>query len=76
VQFASSASILPVDHPEIMELASKGRIKGITAHGELQMPDGCFLRIDAPKTYLTYGLGMSLRTLARDPLHAAGRLSV
>ncbi len=76
IQFSSTATILPNDHPEITELASKGLIKSITSHGELDLPDVCFVRIDFPKTYLTYGLGMSLRQLAKDPLNAAGRLAV
>jgi general stress protein 26 len=76
VQFASTATILSSDHPEIVDLAKRGRIKAITSHGERDMPDGCFLRIDPPKLYLTYGLGMSLRRLAKDPLNAAGRLAL
>ncbi len=76
VQFASTAFIVPTDHPEIRELANAGRLKNVTSHGELEMADGCFVRIETPATYLTYGLGMSLRDLARDPLNAAGRLPV
>ncbi len=76
VHFGSTAAILRVDDPEIKALVAKGHLNGITSHNELQMPDGCFLRIDPPATYLTYGLGMSLRTLAKDPLHAAGRLAL
>jgi general stress protein 26 len=76
IQFASTATILPTDHPSIIEGVREGRLKRITSHGEIEMPDGCFIRIEAPATYLTYGLGMSLRDLARDPLNAGGRLIV
>jgi hypothetical protein len=74
VQFASTAEVLAQDHPDVVRLAAEGRLKAITGHGELTLPGGCFVRIAAPATYLTYGLGLSLRRLMKDPLHASARV--
>lgn len=74
IQFATTAELLAADHPDVVALVAAGRLKAITGHGELDRPDGCVLRIAPPRTYLTYGLGLSLRQLVRDPLNAAGRV--
>jgi Pyridoxamine 5'-phosphate oxidase len=74
VQFAATAELLAVDHPDVVALAAAGRLKAITGHGELELPDGCVVRITPSHAIHTYGLGMPLRTLAKDPLNAAGRV--
>jgi general stress protein 26 len=72
VQFQGTAEILDNDDPHVRELAAAGRLKAISAHGELELPTGCVLRITPGRRLITYGLGMSLRRLLRDPLDAAG----
>jgi hypothetical protein len=72
VQFQGTAEILDLDDPELRALAAAGRIAAVTGHGELDRPGGCFLRIRPGRRLHTYGLGMSLRALLRDPLNAAG----
>ena len=74
VQFCSTAELLAVDHPDVVRLAAEGRLKSITGHGELTLDRGCFVRIAAPERYFTYGLGLPLRKLIRDPLNAAARV--
>ncbi len=74
IQFAATAEVLPVDHPDVVALAGAGKLKAITSHGELDLPDGCIVRITPGRTFHTYGLGMSLRALAKNPLGAAGRV--
>jgi general stress protein 26 len=76
VQFQAAAEVLALDDPEITRLVQGGRLKSITSHGELDDPDNCFLRITPGRTAHTYGLGMSLWRLIRDPLHAAGRVEL
>ncbi|HEX6416913.1 MAG TPA: pyridoxamine 5'-phosphate oxidase family protein [Acidimicrobiales bacterium] len=76
VQFQAVAEILGVDDPGVRRLAGAGRLKAITGHGELELPDGCVVRITPPRRVLTYGLGMSLRRLVRDPLDAAGAVEL
>ncbi|HEX6425550.1 MAG TPA: pyridoxamine 5'-phosphate oxidase family protein [Acidimicrobiales bacterium] len=76
VQFQAVAEILEVDDPGVRRLADAGRLKAITGHGELDLPDGCVVRITPPRRVLTYGLGMPLRRLVRDPLDAAGAVEL
>jgi hypothetical protein len=75
VQYASTAELLAPDDPVVRGLAADGRLKSITAHGELDLPGGCFVRIAAPSVVHTYGIGLSLISLMRNPLDAAGRVS-
>jgi general stress protein 26 len=76
VQFQGVAEILSADDPRILDLVKAGHLKSITSHGELDLPDGCFLRITPARKLNTYGLGMPLRQLLRDPLHAAGTVEL
>lgn len=73
IQFQATAEVLATDHPDIAALVERGELTGVTSHGELDLPDGCFVRITPGATIHTYGLGMSLWQLVRDPLAAAGR---
>lgn len=75
IQFAGTAELLAAEHPDIVALARSGRLKAITSHGEFELPAGCFVRITPDTTIHTYGLGLSLRALAKDPLNAAGRVT-
>lgn len=72
VQFQAEATILPADDPEIRRLAERGELSSIVGHGELDLPGGSFIRIEVPQRLHTYGLGMSLLELIRDPLGGAG----
>ncbi|CAA9380756.1 MAG: hypothetical protein AVDCRST_MAG66-258, partial [uncultured Pseudonocardia sp.] len=76
IQFEATVEVLEADDPSVVALVADGSVKPITSHGELDDPDGCFLRITPTGTLHTFGLGMSLRRLMRDPLHAAGRVSL
>ena len=72
LQFQGRARILDLDDPDLRRLVDAGRLKGVTSHGELELPGGCFVRVTPNGRVNTYGLGMSLRQLLRDPLGAAG----
>ena len=76
VQFAATAEVLALDDPQILRLVETGRLKGITGHGELDLPDGCFLHITPSAVVHTYGLGLPLRRLLRDPLNAGGKVAL
>ncbi|MDD9368863.1 MAG: pyridoxamine 5'-phosphate oxidase family protein [Acidimicrobiales bacterium] len=76
VQFQASASVLANDDPEIVRLASAGRLDDVTGHGELDLDGGCFLRIALPARAVTYALGMSLWHVLRNPLDAAGEVDL
>ena len=70
VQFQGTAELLSPDHPEIVALLRTGRLKKITAHGALALPDACFIRVTPGRRICTYGLGVPLLTLLRDRFHA------
>ena len=76
IQFRATVELLGTDHPSIAALIENGRMKPITSHGELDHPDGCFLRVTPAGVLHTYGLGMSIRRLMKDPINAAGRVSL
>lgn len=73
VQFQARATVLALDDPEVSAHVAAGRLKRVTAHGELDEPDGCFLRIEQVGSVHTYGVGVSTIGLVKDPLHAGGR---
>ena len=60
IQFQTSAAVVDNADPEIVRLATAGRLDRITAHGELTLDGGCFLRLALPARAVTYALGMSL----------------
>ena len=70
--FQTTARVLDLDHPELRSAAATGDLKAVTGHGELELPGGVFLQVALPRKVVTYGLGMSLLSLVRDPMHAAG----
>lgn len=74
IQFQATAALLAIDSDEIVALSGDGRLGAITGHGELDLPDSCIIRIDLPQRVHTYGLGMSLWELARDPLGGSGEV--
>lgn len=74
IHFEATAELFERHDPLVRRLAEAGRLRVITAHGELDRADGCFVRITPADVLHTYGLGLPLRTLIRDPLHAAGRV--
>ena len=76
IQFEATVDVLGNDDPSVVALVQSGTMKPITSHGELENPDGCFLRITPTGTLHTYGLGMSIRRLMKDPIDAAGRVSL
>jgi general stress protein 26 len=70
VQFAATAELVPVNDPAVAPLMNNGRLKRITSHGELDSPDSTFIRLTPARKVFTYGIGVPLLTLLRDPLHA------
>ena len=70
--FQSTARVLDLDDPGLQAAAATGELKSVTSHGELELPGGVFIEVALPRKVVTYGLGMSLLSLMRDPMHAAG----
>jgi hypothetical protein len=73
IQFQGRGRVLSMDDPEIADLLARGALKKVTSHGELDEPDGCFLRIRPNGRIHSYGIGVSALAVARDPLHNGER---
>jgi len=71
VQLRGRATVVDLDDPELRRLAEAGSLPAVTGRGELELPDGCFLRIDLAERVPVYALGMSCWQLLRHPLDAA-----
>ena len=76
IQFQTSVDVLANDDPEVVRLATAGRLDRVTAHGELARDGACFLRLALPARAVTYALGMSLWRVIRNPLDAAGEVDL
>jgi general stress protein 26 len=76
IHLQGRADILDVDDAEIVERYRTGQLKRITSHGELTDPDACVIKITPTAKVATYGLGLSLREILRDPLHASLSLRI
>lgn len=72
--FSTTAELLDNLDPHVQELAAAGRLAGITGHGELEIPEGCIVRIAPPRVIHTFGIGLSLAKLMREPLRGGGRV--
>lgn len=71
VQFRGTAELLSPQDPGIVALFRAGRLKRITSHGELDDPDSWFVRLVPDRRISTYGIGVPLRTLLRDPIRGS-----
>jgi Pyridoxamine 5'-phosphate oxidase len=76
IQFQGRGEVVAVDDPRVTALVAAGQLQPVTSHGELELPDGCLLRITPTGRVHTYGLGMSLLALMRNPLDAAGSVEL
>jgi hypothetical protein len=76
VQFQARAEVLAIDDPHITDLLAAGKLRSLTKHGELELPDACFVRITPTGRIHTYGLGMSIWRLLRDPLSASDHVDL
>jgi len=74
IQLQGTAAVCAVDEPEIVEQLEAGRLKRISSHGELDHPAACIIRITPGPRVATYGLGVPLRALVRDPLQGSRSL--
>ena len=72
VQFRGRAEIVDHDDPELAQLIQSGKLRKIIVDGALEDPRGCFLRITPSGRIGTYGIGIPMRQVLRDPLSAIG----
>lgn len=76
IQFQATAEVFTAESPEVVDLVAAGGLKSITGHGELELDGSCFIRLKPNRRLHTYGLGLSLWKLIRDPLSAGGAIDL
>jgi hypothetical protein len=69
IQFQATAALLRVDDPEITALLP-GPLKKVASHTDFDDPRSCFIRITPQRRISTYGLGVPLLQIVRDPTTA------
>jgi hypothetical protein len=72
IQVAATAELLDTHDAGQRRRAAPRARSAVTGHGELELDGGCFLRLVPGPTFHTYGIGMPLHRLIRDPLNAGG----
>lgn len=70
VQFQATAEVLDRTDPAIVPLLEARRLRRITAFGVMDDPRTLFVKVTPNDTAFTYGLGVSLWSLMRDPVNA------
>ena len=73
VQFQGRGEIVAMDDPRITGLVEADKLKRITSHGELDEPNGVFIAITPDSRVHSYGVGVPVRDIIRDPLHNGPR---
>ena len=76
VQFRATAELLAPDDPRMAELLRGKALKRITSHGELDDPDSWFVRVVPDRRISTYGIGVPLRSLLRDPIAGSRTIDI
>jgi len=70
VQFHGSAEVLERDDAEIEELLGEGALRKIVGFGILKRPGMCFLKVTPVGKIHTWGIGVSMWQLLRNPVGA------
>lgn len=73
IHFQARAELVAMDDPQVREMLSAGQLKSLTGHGELDMADGCFVKIQPAGAIHSFGPGAKVLDLIRDPIAAGGR---
>jgi hypothetical protein len=73
IHFQGQAELVAVDAPEAVALLERGRLKKIAGHGALDMADGSFIKITPAGNAHSFGLGVKMIEIVKDPLTAGAR---
>jgi general stress protein 26 len=76
VQFQATAAIVSMTDAIIRTLLADGMLTNTSGHGALDEPNGCFLRITPASVVHTYGIGVPVTGIIKDPLHAGARATI
>jgi hypothetical protein len=70
IQFQGRATVFSATDPEIASLLETNALKKITTSIDLTDPRNCFVRISPNRRVSSYGLGVPLLQVMRDPVSA------
>ncbi|MGI9606403.1 MAG: pyridoxamine 5'-phosphate oxidase family protein [Acidimicrobiales bacterium] len=73
IHFQARATVVEMDDLEVRELLATGALAKISGHGALEMPEGCFVKVQPNHTVHSFGPGARPLDLIRDPLNAGAR---
>ena len=73
LHFQGVAELIALDDPQAVRHYEAGRLDSISGHGAMEMDGACFLRITPTGTIHSFGPGVPVLDLARNPLEAGGR---
>ena len=68
IHFQATAELVADDSDEVEDLLARGHLRSLTGHGELDLPDGCFVRLTPTGNVHSFGPGAKVLDLARDPI--------
>lgn len=73
LHFQGVAALVPLDDPEAVSHYKTGRLDSISGHGAMEMDGACFVRIIPTGTIHSFGPGVPILDLARNPLETGAR---
>lgn len=73
LHFQAVAELLALDDPVAVAHHEAGRLDSITGHGAMEIDGACFVRIVPRGTIHSFGPGVPVLDLARDPLTSGAR---
>lgn len=73
LHFQGIAEIVALDDPDAIALHDAGRLDSIAGHGAMEMDGACFVRISPKGTIHSFGAGVPVLDLVRDPLRTGAR---
>lgn len=73
LHFQGVAELIPLDNPEAVRLHEAGRLDSISGHGAMNMDRACFVRITPTGMIHSFGPGVPVLDLARNPLETGAR---
>ena len=73
IHFQGQAELVAMDAPEAVALLEAGRLKKIAGPGALDMADGSFIKITPAGNAHSFGPGVKMIEIIKDPLTAGAR---
>ncbi len=73
LHFQGVAQVIALDDPQAIAHHEAGSLDSITGHGAMEMDGACFVRIVPRGTIHSFGPGVPILDLARNPLQVGAR---